>query len=136
MAKRRDEIRLSPEHGLNPSLGVCFWCGEDDGSVVLPGLMKGDKEAPHRAVWSMEPCKACVEKRAQGITLIECEETDDELEPTGTWFVVTEDFVRRVFSDEGMIADTMRHRVANVSVDAVDLLGLRDAPPTHPQESP
>lgn len=32
-------IRLSPKHGVNPALMVCFACGEDSG-VALLGLMK------------------------------------------------------------------------------------------------
>ena len=63
-------IYLSPKHGLNPSLGVCFYCLEDDGTVVLPGRLKGDVEAPRKAVWSMEPCPKCKDLMTQGVLLI------------------------------------------------------------------
>ena len=31
-------IKLSPKHGLNPSMDLCFWCGEPKG-VILCGHM-------------------------------------------------------------------------------------------------
>ena len=29
-------IKLSPKHGLNPTIPVCFWCGEERNEVALP----------------------------------------------------------------------------------------------------
>jgi hypothetical protein len=46
----KGDIKLSPQHGVNPSIGVCFYCGEDSGEIILPGRLKGDVEAPRRAV--------------------------------------------------------------------------------------
>lgn len=41
-----NSIRLSPKHGLNPSISVCFFCGEDKNEIILPGKLEGDAEAP------------------------------------------------------------------------------------------
>ena len=30
-------IKLSPKHGLNPTIPVCFWCGEERNEVALLG---------------------------------------------------------------------------------------------------
>jgi len=45
-------VRVSKKHGLNPSMEVCFWCGEHTGSVIMFGRVKGDEEAPREAVIS------------------------------------------------------------------------------------
>ena len=89
-------IKLHPQHGVNPTLGVCFWCGEEDGTVVLLGAACKE-EAPRQAVCSMEPCPKCKENMARGITVIECtqykrEEKQVEMQPgafpTGRWCVL------------------------------------------------
>lgn len=49
MAKKDKGIRLSPKHGLNPSLIVCALCGKETGAIALLGKIgkgKKDQEAP------------------------------------------------------------------------------------------
>ena len=67
-------ITLSKKHGINPSLDICFWCGEPKG-LALCGRMKGDAEAPKQMVTSLNPCDKCREKFKLGVHLIEV--TDD-----------------------------------------------------------
>ena len=55
-----DSIRLHPEHGLNPTLCTCFWCGEDTGEIALLGATYNG-EAPMHLVLNYEPCAACKE---------------------------------------------------------------------------
>lgn len=69
-------IKLSPKHGLNPCIPVCFFCGETKNEIALLGQIgdrrKGeDFEAPMRAVLDYEPCDECKAKFAQGVLLIE-----------------------------------------------------------------
>ena len=51
-------IRLSEKHGVNPSVMLCFLCGESYG-VALLGKHKDehshDAEAPREGVYEMEP---------------------------------------------------------------------------------
>lgn len=112
----RDAIRLDPTYGVNPSVGICFWCGEDDGTVLLFGRMKDGKAAPRRACVSLEPCPSCKEKRALGITFEEWDE--DSGSPTGRWAVVTEDAVRRMIADESRLAAVLRARMARMPKDS------------------
>lgn len=69
-------LKLSPTHGVNPSLECCFWCGKSMG-VVLCGHVhrkKGDHsdiEAPREMVTSLEPCPSCREQFAKGVQIIE-----------------------------------------------------------------
>lgn len=96
-------IKLSPKHGVNPTIGKCMWCGEPIGELALLGKLKGDVEAPRYSVLSYEPCDKCKEIWKQGVALIEC--TPNEFEdgrppftkdsdgvavyPTGRFTVVT-----------------------------------------------
>jgi hypothetical protein len=101
-------IKLSPEHGLNPTIPVCFWCGEDRNEVAILGKIdKQDSEAPMRMVMDYEPCDKCKEFFDKGIQIIGCETTpiadgqfpimtNEELSyyPTGTTIVVPEDWAK------------------------------------------
>ena len=69
-------IKLSPKHGLNPTIPVCFWCGEERNEVALlghigDGRKHEDFEAPRHMVIDYEPCEKCRAKMALGVTLIE-----------------------------------------------------------------
>ena len=33
----RMALKLSPKHGLNPTISVCFWCGEEKDESALLG---------------------------------------------------------------------------------------------------
>lgn len=66
-------IRLSEKHGVNPTIPVCFFCGEPKNEVALLGKIGGiaDLEAPMHCVLDYEPCEECAKKMKQGVTLIE-----------------------------------------------------------------
>lgn len=64
MSKR---IKLSEKYGVNPTIPVCFWCGESKNEIALLGRLgdarKGeDIEAPKNMVLDYEPCDKCKEK--------------------------------------------------------------------------
>jgi hypothetical protein len=89
-------LTLHPQEGVNPTLGVCFWCGKEDGTIGLLGLNKG-KKARKRSVLTLEPCAACKEVMTQGIVVIEATnyqrdpwqvEVQPGAYPTGRWAVV------------------------------------------------
>lgn len=62
-------IVLSPQHGVNPSLELCFWCQKERG-LVLFGRLKGDVEAPRKVTINKEPCDECKGHMEKGIVLI------------------------------------------------------------------
>ena len=68
-------IRLSPKHGLNPSLVVCPIC-EEPTSIALLGRLKKDAEAPH-CVKDVHLCDKCKQKY---ITLIIVESEENPIE--------------------------------------------------------
>lgn len=66
-------IPLSPKHGVNPTMPICFFCGETKNEIALLGRIGGkqDLEAPRQILLDYEPCDKCKEIFAQGVLLIE-----------------------------------------------------------------
>ena len=105
------EIKLSPKHGLNPTIPVCFWCGKEKGEIALMGHIgdgrKGeDFEAPHNLVLDYEPCEICKDHMSLGVTVMEATsesnvvtsvEIQEGVYPTGRWVVITPDAAKRLF---------------------------------------
>ena len=74
-----NSIRLHKEHGLNPTMPTCFYCGEEKGEIALLGAAyKG--EAPMKMCMDKVPCQKCQDTMEQGLMLIEVRdgETDTE----------------------------------------------------------
>lgn len=68
-------IVLHPEHGVNPSMGVCPICRHESGEILLLGNKSkrytGEDKAP-MYVMSQNPCKDCEDKLDKGyIAIIE-----------------------------------------------------------------
>lgn len=98
-------IRVSEKHGVNPTVVLCFWCGQERGDIALLGRLPNDAEAPRRAVIDHEPCDACKERMDKGITIFECEEDG---EPTGSWVVVSMDWANTLSPEER--EQVLKHR--------------------------
>lgn len=110
-------IRLSPQHGLNPS-AVCFFCGEDTGELIIAGEMRDDAEAPHRGVWTKVPCDKCKSLMEQGIMFIECRNGESGQNPyrTGRMTVLKEHAVRALVK-EPLLSQVIKRRVAFIEQD-------------------
>lgn len=105
-------IKISPKHGLNPSITKCFWCGSDKNELVLMGKLPGDEKAPMHCIMDYDPCDKCKEAWSKGITLIGVTKTaahkdqlpisqnqDGNVYPSGNLACITEEAVKRLFSD-------------------------------------
>lgn len=125
-------IRVSEKHGVNPSLGVCFWCGQEDGSVLMLGKLPGDKEAPRRTINGYEPCGECKKGMERGITFIQMskvplldeQSTVGEGYPTGRWVVVKEDAVKTIVQPPELLESLLKTRKAFVWVEDWKQMGL------------
>ena len=98
-------MRISKDHGLNPSINVCFFCGQDK-ELLMFGKLKGDVKAPQRVMANYTPCKACAEKFAKGRLVIEVVQTDTGglpivkgAWPTGRWCVLDRGTAAKLFKD-------------------------------------
>lgn len=112
-----DSIKLSPKHGVNATVPVCFWCGQDKNEIAFLGKIgkskAEDPEAPMHMILDYEPCDMCKELFSRGIHVFGVTEKqpDDKrppittagggtpMYPTGTFFVGTRDWIKRLLSD-------------------------------------
>lgn len=106
-----DSIKLSPKYGVNPTIPVCFWCGEEKNEVALMGHIGNGKkhedfEMPMHAVINYEPCEECQKAMAMGVTIMEVThepnrvtdvEFQDGIYPTGRWVVMKSEAAQRIF---------------------------------------
>ena len=133
-------IQLDEQHGLNPSLEECFYCGEPKGVVLFgklkPKTMKAfadagigrGTEAPHKVVLDYEPCDKCKGVLEQGIMLIGVDEelTTDRKNPyrTGKICVITEESASRLFQPEEVRDQVLEKRMAYIPKDVWEMLGI------------
>ena len=126
-------ITLSKKHGVNPTMGACFWCGGDSGEIALLGRLKGDVQAPLKMVLSYTPCDKCKTNMELGITLIEVQEDPPKpgvpeiqkgLYPTGSWWVVKPDMITRIFSPESLVAEVLELKKGFIDRGAATRIGL------------
>lgn len=113
-------IEISPKHGLNPTIPVCFWCGKDKNEIALLGRIRektknryganvtkrdSDIEAPSRMVIDYEPCDECKKWWDSGVAVLEVQQTPIQpnqpeiqkgLYPTGRFVVTTVEGADRV----------------------------------------
>lgn len=115
-------IEISPKHGLNPTISVCFFCGEDKNEIALMGRVRerdprtgravkgSDVEIPMRMVLDYEPCDCCKEKFSTGVLLmgVTTRTTDGRpaiqrqpdgtyLYPSGSYAVITPEAASKCF---------------------------------------
>lgn len=55
----KNSIKLSPKHGVNPSMLICPLCKKEQG-IALMGKLKNDEKAPLQIYG--EPCQECMEE--------------------------------------------------------------------------
>ena len=100
-------IKISPKHGLNPTIPVCFWCGKQKNEIALMGRMENDIEAPKNMVLDYVPCEECQNHMAMGVAVLEasdCPHTEGQppmqkgVYPTSRFVVVTTECADRVFN--------------------------------------
>lgn len=123
-------IELSPKHGVNATIPVCFWCGKEKNEIAILGRVRkrdprtgkavkgSDIEVPPTGmVLDYEPCDCCREKFEQGVQLIEISTSRPDgrpaitkdgvtpLYPTGAHIVIKSEAAKRTFNveDETML---------------------------------
>ena len=92
-------IKLSPKHGLNPSITHCECCGREIG-LALFGRLKEDKEAPKDVYMGLcEECQMVVDNK--GLMIIEVRDGEKSPNPyrTGRLVGITKDAKERMFKD-------------------------------------
>ena len=111
-------IKLSPKHGVNPTIPICAWCGEQKNEIALMGQIgdrrKGeDLEAPRNCILDYEPCEHCKEQWSMGVAVLEAttvrptpyrppiqKQGDTEIYPTMRFVVIKPEAAERLFSGQ------------------------------------
>lgn len=110
--KQNSNITLHPEHGLNPSMVKCFFCGEDKNEIALLGYNE-NQEAPRYIVANYDPCEKCTTAWSKAVIFIEVESfvtiensapigKDDHLNdvfPTGRLVGITEEATLHILGE-------------------------------------
>lgn len=95
----KDSIRLSPKHGVNPSITHCECCGKEIG-IAMFGKLKGDIEAPKDVFMGLcDDCQKVIDQ--QGLMIIEVRDGETGKNPyrTGRIVGITKDAKERMFKD-------------------------------------
>ena len=113
---KSNSIRVSEKHGVNPTIPICFWCGNEKNEIAMLGKLPNDQEAP-RSMWifgDYEPCEECQKIRDMGVDLIEAtlvpsvhenqppmmENENGGVYPTGRHIVMKEHAIRAIFESD------------------------------------
>ena len=141
-------ILVSPQHGVNPVLSLCFLC-MGAAEVVLLGRLSREKasqmfgkevakylegsdqdvKAPREALFNTSTvCDQCKSYMDQGVILISVDptKTTDMRNPyrSGGWLVMREEAVVRMLREGELLDSILEHRVAFVDDETWDGLGL------------
>lgn len=128
-------IKLSDKHGVNPTLGVCFWSGKPTGELALLGRLPGDEKAARNSVLSYDPCDEVAKMWARGVVFIEVTHNPkyegqppidivQDLYPTGRWAVVDTSLIAKVMRDPKMIESIIAKGKCLVEKEVYERLGL------------
>lgn len=120
-----NNIKLSPKHGLNPTIPVCAWCGKPKNEIALMGHIKTNKrgedpEAPKNCVLDYEPCEHCKEQWSQGVAILEAtterptpyrppmkQENGVDIYPTMRMVVIKAESASQIFGQEMSAGQTV-----------------------------
>ena len=123
--KMAKDIKLSPKHGVNPTIPLCAWCGEPKNEIALLGHIgdrrKGeDLEAPRNCVLDYAPCEHCQEQWSAGVAILEAttvrptpyrppiqKDGDTEIYPTMRLVVIKTEAAERIFNGQFRAGDRL-----------------------------
>jgi hypothetical protein len=132
-------IPLSTKHGVNPTLGVCAYCGKETGEIGLPGLLhtntKQDVEAPRHMVLSLEPCGHCKERLKEYVMFVEVTARPPAgLEPTrtGNTFWLRDHLIEQMLNDGELKQHVLERRIAFILAEDAKKMGLYEAAQPNP----
>lgn len=65
-------VKISPKHGVNPTIPICAWCGQQKNEIAMLGKFdREDSEAPRNCVLDYVPCDCCAEQWSLGVAILE-----------------------------------------------------------------
>lgn len=136
----KDDIILSPKHGVNAAIPNCFFCGKKKNMLVLFGRLKNDAEAPKDCVLDDEPCDECAGYMKQGVLLISVDAAKSQSRSnpyrTGGWAVVKDEAIVRAIKEPELRDQILAARFSFIDDETWRLLGLPTLPGDEGGEAP
>jgi hypothetical protein len=142
MSTKKPHIKLHGKYGLNHTIALCFWCGEESGTIALLGASY-NQQAPRTMFINYDPCDKCAERMTRGIQLVEFTNTPvvpaqiplmKDVWPTGRWLVLKPDSFARIFrieSDPELYERIVKSRFGLVQPELFEKF-MEHAPPSDP----
>lgn len=107
-------IKLSPKHGVNPTIPICAWCGESKNEIAMLGKIdREDSEAPKNIVLDYVPCDCCAKQWAVGVAVLEAtlerptsyrppiqKDRGNDIYPTMRMVVISPESASQIFGSE------------------------------------
>lgn len=121
-------IRLSPKHGINPSIMCCPICGTDTG-VGLLGHLPHDDEAP-RYIPDNAPCEQCQSVMDKGVLFVQIRDGEtDRVNPyrTGPIIGIKIEAVERMMRPGPTTDDVLKKRVCFMEQSTWHSLGFPES---------
>ena len=132
-----ERYKIMNEKGkLQVVLTKCYYCGEGADLLLNRniGRHSAQLEELDGKVVSMEPCAKRAEYMKKGVILVTVDDSksipgwqnDRPPNPhrTGGFFVVRDDFIRRVFRPEEVVEQIIKRRFSFIAHEAAEKLGL------------
>ena len=127
-----NDIKLSPKYGLNPTMTVCYWCGEPTNDIAFLGQIdKEDSQAPKYALLNYDFCEKCKKKTKTRITIIGidkyrfCENQPPitqingvDYYPYKAFIVVNKKFINKYIEDETLRKNVLEHKKMYLEIGA------------------
>lgn len=99
-------FKLSRRYGENPANVTCFFCGENNG-IILLGELPNDRKAPDQLLVDYIPCSQCKKSMGDGVTLMGVQpspafpgqmsnDPSAPLYPTGRWTTISAEQANKI----------------------------------------
>ena len=128
-------IRMDPKSDVTR---CCFWCGTPVDILLVGKLTKKQREtlredmsdgASASIVIGHDPCTACAEVMSRGICLVESVTVDGETFPSGRYWVLTEEAIRKLINLPGLADRIISRKRALIGQETAQKIGLYDGEP-------
>jgi hypothetical protein len=108
MKNNNQNIPLHPEHGLNPGMSACFFCGKEKPEIILFGNNLKERAGLTPRIMNLEPCAECKEAFKDKMVIVRVErktvKNQARTVPTGAWMMFPEDCIDPPVWNPGQIS--------------------------------
>ena len=124
-------MKISKNHGLNPTIPLCQYCGKQKNEIILTGA-QGEKWAKKNGFSDgqmpmyvavendIEPCDEC---KKIGVAVVELLSEVDRV-PTGRRWLIKEEAVNKLLADSQVKSEVLQKRIMLIDTETAQTMGL------------